>query len=179
MVTAADGTTQASARTRTLAGYAATVLGGLFGGLAGGWAGFGAGAWFGDRFVPLAEHQSVPIILRLIVGASAGEALVVWICLRGFRLGIAEVTAVTLGAFVPLIFAAPLLWGRDVEISELLVTLIGVALVVPILSRAAASWIVRTRGGRAWIRVAAVVWLVELAIWTLWLLSVSRDVKPA
>jgi hypothetical protein len=108
------------------------------GGVAGGVGGFGVGAWFGDRFVQPAELQFGPAFLGLVVGASAGAALIVWFFLRGSALGAAGPTAVTFGAFVPAIFATPLLLeaaGDDIQ--KLLGTVIGLTLLASVLSRAA------------------------------------------
>ncbi|HEV8681906.1 MAG TPA: hypothetical protein VGS09_03895 [Actinomycetota bacterium] len=68
-----------------------------------------------------------------------------------------------------------MLWGPGIETSQLLVTLIGVTLVWPILSRAAAGRIARTGARRTGVAVTAIVWMVELAILTVWSLSVSRQ----
>lgn len=178
MVTGADRARDVSTR-RNLAGYAATVLGGVVGGVVGGWAGFGAGAWVGDRFPHSGELQLIAVSLGLIVGISGGAALIVWLFLHGVGLGAAGTTAVTLGALAtPIFVAASLLWGPGVETSQILVTLVGVTLVWPIVSRAVAARIDRSDARRTRLRVAAIVWIVELAVLTVWMLSVYKR-QPA
>jgi hypothetical protein len=156
---------------RTVAGYVATTLGALVGGIAGGFGGFGVGAWYADRLIELAERQWDAAFIGTWAGASAGSALLIWLLIRGSGLPGAGPTAAIFGAFVPAILAAPLLWGRGLELTELLGTVVVLTLLAAFLARAVAIRISRAGDAarRTGIAVAVFVWAVEFVLGSVWL----------